>query len=260
MNKASGLFCAALLMGLSPLARADEVIVNGGFEIAGPGGATQSANWVALVGSVPGTLSMRDSTSPRTGGFAQHIRAVGGSAIGSTGGIIQNSIADCGLPSLQQSTTVRATFSAKVNLGPGGVGFYTLRILNRNGAIVASTGLGAMNDTAGAYRQFSMGPLTVPAFGAPPNDSFASMIELVVSAGAFTASNAEAFIDDVSVTGTLIPVCRADFNHDGVVDFFDYLDFVDAFSANNPSVDFNGDTVIDFFDYLDFVDAFSSGC
>ena len=54
--------------------------------------------------------------------------------------------------------------------------------------------------------------------------------------------------------------CPADFNGDGTLDFFDYLDFVDAFSANNPSADFNGDSAIDFFDYLDFVDAYSSGC
>lgn len=57
-----------------------------------------------------------------------------------------------------------------------------------------------------------------------------------------------------------IPVCFADFNCDATVDFFDYLDFVDAFSSLLPSADFNGDSVIDFFDYLDFVDAFSTGC
>jgi hypothetical protein len=56
------------------------------------------------------------------------------------------------------------------------------------------------------------------------------------------------------------PVCTADFNSDGVVDFFDYLDFVAAFSGNEGSADFNVDGVIDFFDYLDFVAAFSSGC
>ncbi len=56
------------------------------------------------------------------------------------------------------------------------------------------------------------------------------------------------------------PRCLADFNHDGTLDFFDYLDFVDAFAANDPSADFNGDSVIDFFDYLDFVDIFSTGC
>ena len=54
--------------------------------------------------------------------------------------------------------------------------------------------------------------------------------------------------------------CPADFNLDGSIDFFDYLDFVDAFSANLPSANFNHDAGIDFFDYLDFVDAFSAGC
>ncbi|MBU6412348.1 MAG: matrixin family metalloprotease [Planctomycetes bacterium] len=56
------------------------------------------------------------------------------------------------------------------------------------------------------------------------------------------------------------PPCQADFNADTSVDFFDYLDFVAAFSANEPSADFNADTAIDFFDYLDFVAAFSAGC
>ena len=56
------------------------------------------------------------------------------------------------------------------------------------------------------------------------------------------------------------PRCLADFNRDGVLDFFDYLDFVDAFASNLASSDFNGDGIIDFFDYLDFVDAFSRGC
>jgi hypothetical protein len=54
--------------------------------------------------------------------------------------------------------------------------------------------------------------------------------------------------------------CPADFNGDNVVDFFDYLDFVAAFDAANPSADFNGDNVVDFFDYLDFAAAFDRGC
>lgn len=56
------------------------------------------------------------------------------------------------------------------------------------------------------------------------------------------------------------PRCPADFNEDGSVDFFDYLDFVDAFSAQQPGSDFNQDGEIDFFDYLDFVDAFAASC
>ena len=58
----------------------------------------------------------------------------------------------------------------------------------------------------------------------------------------------------------VVPPCSADFNRDGVLDFFDYLDFVVAFSDNLPSADFDGDGVVDLFDYLDFVAAFSAGC
>jgi hypothetical protein len=54
--------------------------------------------------------------------------------------------------------------------------------------------------------------------------------------------------------------CPADFNKDGQVDFFDYLDFVAAFDAENITADFNGDNQVDFFDYLDFAAAFDLGC
>jgi hypothetical protein len=49
----------------------------------------------------------------------------------------------------------------------------------------------------------------------------------------------------------------ADFNSDGQVDFFDYLDFANSFSSEDPSSDFNADGQLDFFDYLDFVQLFS---
>jgi hypothetical protein len=53
-----------------------------------------------------------------------------------------------------------------------------------------------------------------------------------------------------------VRLCPADFNNDNTVDFFDYLDFVAAFDAEDPSADFNGDNTVDFFDYLDFVQFF----
>ncbi len=53
------------------------------------------------------------------------------------------------------------------------------------------------------------------------------------------------------------PCYFADFNRDGAVDFFDYLDFVADFAAAMPSADTNYDCEIDFFDYLDFVSTFS---
>ncbi len=66
--------------------------------------------------------------------------------------------------------------------------------------------------------------------------------------------------DSVSSNAALWTICPADFNCDSSVDFFDYLDFVDAFSSMSAAADFNRDGAIDFFDYLDFVDAFSIGC
>src|SRR5262249_44295302 len=56
------------------------------------------------------------------------------------------------------------------------------------------------------------------------------------------------------------PLCPADFNRDGQVDFFDYLDFVAAFADSAVSADFNRDGQVDFFDYLDFSQAFAAGC
>lgn len=53
------------------------------------------------------------------------------------------------------------------------------------------------------------------------------------------------------------PCVFADFNQDGSVDFFDYLDFVSDFAGALPSADTNFDCEIDFFDYLDFLSVFS---
>jgi hypothetical protein len=71
-------------------------------------------------------------------------------------------------------------------------------------------------------------------------------------------------LGSIRVRGTVVASgainCPSDFNNDGVVDFFDYLDFVAAFATGGPSADYNGDTVTDLFDYLDFVAQFATGC
>ncbi|MDX2147517.1 MAG: DNRLRE domain-containing protein [Planctomycetota bacterium] len=59
---------------------------------------------------------------------------------------------------------------------------------------------------------------------------------------------------------TFTPQCPADFNGDGQPDFFDYLDFVGAFNAEDASADLNGDMQVDFFDYLEFAARFDAGC
>jgi hypothetical protein len=66
------------------------------------------------------------------------------------------------------------------------------------------------------------------------------------------------FMDDISLEQVNGDPCdAADFNGDNQVDFFDYLDFAQAFSNEEDSADFNGDNQVDFFDYLDFAQAFS---
>jgi hypothetical protein len=57
-----------------------------------------------------------------------------------------------------------------------------------------------------------------------------------------------------------VPRCPADFNADGQTDFFDYLDFAQAFDAEDASADIDGNGQVDFFDYLEFVRAFDAGC
>ncbi|MDX2147217.1 MAG: hypothetical protein SFZ23_06810 [Planctomycetota bacterium] len=58
--------------------------------------------------------------------------------------------------------------------------------------------------------------------------------------------------------GEPVSACRADFNNDGQVDFFDFLDFASAFGNDEPSADFDGNGQVDFFDYLDFGNEFAN--
>lgn len=54
--------------------------------------------------------------------------------------------------------------------------------------------------------------------------------------------------------------CPADFNADGVLDFFDLQSFLNAFAALDPSGDINGDEFFDFFDLQAYLNAFAVGC
>lgn len=64
--------------------------------------------------------------------------------------------------------------------------------------------------------------------------------------------------------------CQADFNRDGQLDFFDELDFWQAWNAPegadcsqwflSQEADINGDRQIDFFDYLDLLQLMEDGC
>jgi hypothetical protein len=67
-----------------------------------------------------------------------------------------------------------------------------------------------------------------------------------------------------TITITPPAPCRADFNDDGFLDFFDFDDFVNCFETEicppGKTADYNNDDFVDFFDFDDFVTDFSNGC
>ncbi len=50
----------------------------------------------------------------------------------------------------------------------------------------------------------------------------------------------------------------ADFNGDGIVNFADFFDFVDAFGTTDAKYDLDGSGTVDFADFFEFVDAFGT--
>ena len=59
-------------------------------------------------------------------------------------------------------------------------------------------------------------------------------------------------------------LCKADFNGDGFVDFFDFNAFVTCFEGGScppgKTADYNGDGFVDFFDFNAFITDFENGC
>lgn len=66
--------------------------------------------------------------------------------------------------------------------------------------------------------------------------------------------------DADSVSFFASAACGADFNHDGVLDFFDVSAFLVAYTGGDLSVDFDGSGTLDFFDVSTFLVAFNAGC
>lgn len=182
-------------------AMAANIAGNPGFEIAGGGGATDSASWNEFTGGPAGTVSQRDLTMPDTGQAAHSLFAQGGPAAAGVAGITQNSIDDLGLFSLVPGTTLDASIRWKSSYGPGGVGNAALRILASDGTIVGNAPIG-LPDTGGAYQTVNFPQLIVPPLGASPFDEYAAFIEIVAASGAFDTSFSGGFVDNVVIDGT----------------------------------------------------------
>jgi hypothetical protein len=55
-------------------------------------------------------------------------------------------------------------------------------------------------------------------------------------------------------------VCPVDLTGDTIVDFADFLEFLNLFGAQDPRVDYTQDGLVDFGDYLAFLNQFEVGC
>lgn len=54
--------------------------------------------------------------------------------------------------------------------------------------------------------------------------------------------------------------CYADFDGNGVLDLFDFLEFQNEFNAQTPRADCTGDGLYNLFDFLCYVNEFNEGC
>jgi WD40 repeat protein len=64
----------------------------------------------------------------------------------------------------------------------------------------------------------------------------------------------------VAVIENPLGPCYADFTGEGVLDLFDFLEFMNAFNAQEDRADCTEDGAFDFFDFLCFTNAFKAGC
>ena len=192
----SGIVAALATASVSAM----NIAQNGGFET---GTGADSDFWTEFGGGPAGTSSERSTAGAISGNWSHVLNAVGDATAGASAGINYNSISDGGFASLQEGTSVTLSFDANFDPGPGGVGFYALRILNSNGAIVADSGLQNLLSGSNSYNNILS--LNVPAFAASPNDVYAAFVEFSVGAGAFDGSSSTAIIDNVVIDATLVP-------------------------------------------------------
>ena len=168
----------------------------------------------------------------------------------------------------QRAGWYAAVRDARGRLIQCGVGSNRVFLTNNDASFVGANAPVVTFNTTDAYHRYRM--VIAPASGVTLSIDGNQVLSMPIGAVNVTASRLASFGDTSGchtsqtklryVSVTLPPQCGFDFNQDCVADFFDYLDFVAAFAANDIRADFNQDGVLDFFDYLDFVAFIAAGC
>lgn len=114
---------------------------------------------------------------------------------------------------------------------------------------------------------FDLKTLEQTAILLPPDgtlgDRFGTAVSINNELAAVGASNEYERSDDSGTAYTFTlsaPVCPADFNNDGSLDFFDISVFLKLFSAHDPIADITKDGHYNFFDISEYLQLFHFGC
>ena len=85
-------------------------------------------------------------------------------------------------------------------------------------------------------------------------------LTVAVEAGAIASYDGPPLTAQIPVTANTLDATTAstDFNGDGIVNFADFFEFVDAFGTSDTLFDLNGDGIVNFADFFEFVDAFGT--
>ncbi|MCC6677157.1 MAG: EF-hand domain-containing protein [Phycisphaerales bacterium] len=109
--------------------------------------------------------------------------------------------------------------------------------------------------SSGANPNISTGDVEFAGDGVTWN----GIVDVKTAAGASVMGYSVTSGTGIDWTGPYI-ACLADLSGDGLVDFSDYLEFLNLYDAQDPAVDFNGDGLVDFSDYLEFLNLYEAGC
>ncbi|MBM4109344.1 MAG: hypothetical protein FJ255_11160 [Phycisphaerae bacterium] len=140
--------------------------------------------------------------------------------------------------------------------------------------------VGAYNRQTGAYQRLFATGLLITSFGEDAygeiyvvtGGSSGTVRKIVPTPGSFPDCNSNGQRDSCDIlrrvsndlNANALPDecegCEQDINQDGVVDFNDFLDYLNLFNAANPRADINLDGVVDFNDLLEFLNLFNGPC
>ncbi len=124
-----------------------------------------------------------------------------------------------------------------------------------DGSVVLTVALGPLENS----NEQVIGPIDLPELPLelPTLGAETAGVILALSADTLTVNT---LLDITIVAAGSAATCDADWNGDGIVDFFDVAGFLNAFSSEDPAADLNDDGLFDFFDVQTFLGLFATGC